>query len=409
LTGVIFDRAENPVLDMDADVSTRISDRPGSAGQVRQRVLQCPVEGVPPAQRRRLLVPGQEPVGELPRPRHLLRIGQALGDLLGHLVGHARLVEVAQVAQQGHVAHRRRQRRPQLRLVDLRPGQRQRLLPRHAGRLEYGRVEQVVVLPAVGVLPQLRVEMNQRQRRRDVAAAVAAVECVLEQRALPWRLGARVDQVDDVGEAEAVRVGVVLQQRVLAVEPHHRVGDAALDRLRDGPAVLAGPVGEQLARLVGALQDGVDHLAVESVGGVGPLERVVRELQPGVYRLRGADQRRRAHVGLGAQPPQEPQCPVRIGHGDLRDELLVARVPLAGLLVEGVLADHVGHRQQEQFALGIAGVAGRAFVGAARRRRLGDDRPRGADASVVPDVELRHEDGLLSEVGGREEPVMRRE
>src|SRR5690606_788209 len=67
-----------------------------------------------------------------------------------------------------------------------------------------------------------------------------------------------------------------------------------------------------------------------------------------------------------------------------------AVVPLAGALVEGALADHVRHGQQEELTLGVAHVPGRALVGAAGRGRLGDD---GAEcrSTYVRAVEFRHD------------------
>lgn len=76
------------------------------------------------------------------------------------------------------------------------------------------------------------------------------------------------------------------------------------------------------------------------------------------------------------------------------DEVAEAGVAVAGFLVEGVLADHVRDREQEQLALGVTRLAGRALVGAAGRLRLGADQAGGGRADAAA-VELRPEQGLL--------------
>jgi hypothetical protein len=233
---------------------------------------------------------------------------------------------------------------------------------------------------------------EQRRQRGFAAAAVAPVEGMAEQLALPRlvRRRARVDEVDHVAEAEAPGRGVVLQQGPLGVEPPDGVRDAALDRLGQRAAVDGRPVGEGLARLVGTLQDARDEL---------PVAAVEAGVEPCPHGLQGGDDRGGAHAGRLAEPRQEPGRPLDVVDGDPADEVAEACVAVARVLVEGVLADHVRDGEQEQLALGVAGVAGRALVGAARRRRFAADRAGHGPADGAA-IELRHGRGSLPRNGG---------
>jgi hypothetical protein len=86
-----------------------------------------------------------------------------------------------------------------------------------------------------------------------------------------------VRQVDDVAEPEALATGVVTQQGELGVQATGRVGDAALDRLRNRPTVPLHPVRQRLAGLVGPLQRGCHDLpGTRQAGrdhGLGRLQR----------------------------------------------------------------------------------------------------------------------------------------
>jgi hypothetical protein len=67
-------------------------------------------------------------------------------------------------------------------------------------------------------------------------------------------------------------------------------------------------------------------------------------------------------ASVRSQPRNRSRPLAVLVHRDLPDELFVPGVALAGLLVEGLLADHVGDREQEQLGLGVPGVPGRALV-----------------------------------------------
>jgi len=138
-------------------------------------------------------------------------------------------------------------------------------------------------------------------------------------------------------------------------------------------------------------QGGVDQLPVVPVQAGG---------QSGVDGFGGGDQRRRSHVRPGAQPANEAGQPLRVAHGDLPHQVGVAVVAAGGVLVEGVLADEVGHRQQEQLAFGVAGVRGGTFVGAGGGDLFGAQRAVAVEPSPVDDVELRHGWAFASRVRG---------
>jgi hypothetical protein len=217
----------------------------------------------------------------------------------------------------------------------------------------------------------VRAGVQHLQARRDrLLALVAAVDGVLEQVALPRRFGGGVDELDDVAEAIALAVGVILQQRALGVQVAEGVLDAALDRLGQVPAVPGCPVGQQLAGLVGTLQHGGDDAPVPAPGNLGvrggfavPSRRVVAlvGVKARLDELGRADDRRGPHVAVATQPREEVGGPLGVLDGELPDELGVAVVAVTAALVEGVLADHVGDCEQEQLGLGVAEVAGRAL------------------------------------------------
>ncbi len=204
-------------------------------------------------------------------------------------------------------------------------------------------------------------------------------------------------QLDHVAEAVALARGVVLEQRAGVVEQADGVRDTALERLGQGPAVARGPVREQLAGLVGAPQHRRDDLP-----GVPGGARV----EPRAGELGGADQRGGAHVRAVAQPAQQPEGPLRLGDGEFAHQRGVAVVAVAAALVEGVLADHVGHGEQEQLGLGVPDVAGAAVVVAGELPGRGHRRTR--TRLGLADVEPGHATaplGLLVSVGGRHAAV----
>ncbi|WP_239152086.1 hypothetical protein [Virgisporangium aurantiacum] len=207
---------------------------------------------------------------------------------------------------------------------------------------------------------------------------------MLEQVTLPRLVGrrGRVHEVDDVTEPEPARGGVVLEQAALVVQPGNGIGDAALDRLRHGPAVGGRPVRQRLAGLVGPLQHRRHQL---------PPARQARAEQR-VRRVERADERRRPHVRARAQPTEEARGPVGIGDGHGLDEAAEPPVAVGRLLVERVLADDVGDGEQEQLALRVVRVSRAALVGDAGRGRLGDDR---AARPRLHAVELAHVRPLL--------------
>ncbi len=322
---------------------------------MRERGLQR----VTPAQRRRVPVRGQVAERELPGAVHLALVGDPLRDRLRDLVRDPGLVEVAQVADQRHRAHGGDDRLPD--------GRVQRA-PQPAGQRLPGQTRLGEPLrtargghrcPSLGDRQREQLAVGAQQqvggRRRGVLGVVAAVQCVLEQLALPrlGRIGRRVGQLQHVAEAVALGRGVVLEQRPAVVEAPGGVGDAALDRLRQVAAVAGRPVREQLARLVRALEDGGDHLAGEA-GRLG--------VQPGPGELGGADQGCGPQPGAVAQPAEQAERPLGIGHGELADQRGVPVVAVAALLVEGVMADHVGHREQKEFGLVVAQETGAALV-----------------------------------------------
>jgi hypothetical protein len=149
-----------------------------------------------------------------------------------------------------------------------------------------------------------------RFRQQGAVRVVAAVERVPEQVALPRLVGVRccVDEVEDVAEPVALGGGVVLEERLAVVQPLDGVGDAALHRLRELPAVLAGPVAEHLPRLVGTLEDGGDDAAVpafseRAVRGCG---RVPGGFQSCVRELGGADEGRGRMLPSPRSQPSRP-------------------------------------------------------------------------------------------------------
>lgn len=233
-----------------------------------------------------------------------------------------------------------------------------------------------------------RISRSRARRVRSRSGISPALPCrmvegVPEQVALP-RLpggGRRVREVEDVTEPVALGVGVVLEERALVVEPLDGVGDAALHRLRQAPAVPRGPVAEQLARLVGALEDAVDGLT-----GVAGRARV----DAGLDELGGADERGGPHVPLAAQPAEQARGPHGVLDGELPYEGAVAVVAVVRRLVEGVRGDEVRDGEQEQFAARVAQVSGRALVRARPLARHGGDR-RPAHRAGAAGVEACHE------------------
>lgn len=195
------------------------------------------------------------------------------------------------------------------------------------------------------------------------------VQRVLEQLALPRlvRVRRRVHQVQDVAEAIALGRGVVLQQRLAAVETSYGVGDTALDGLRDGAAVTRGPVREQFSGLVRAPEDGVDDLSVRgAVGGTG--------IEAGLHILGGAHDGGRTEVALASQPAEEACRPGRVGDGEFAHEGREAVVAVVAGLVKGLLGNEVGHGKQEKLGARVALATSAALVRTEHSARGGDSR-----------------------------------
>ena len=142
------------------------------------------------------------------------------------------------------------------------------------------------------------------------------------------------------------------------VEPPHGVGDAALDGLGDVPAVTS-PVQypEQFAGLVRPLQDTVHDLPVR-----GP---PVAPAASRAWTYSAAPTS--AAVRRLPSPRSQPSRPaVQAGSLTASSRTSVGEAVVAGRagLVEGLLGDEVGHRQQEELGAGVPLVAAAALVGA---------------------------------------------
>ncbi len=222
----------------------------------------------------------------------------------------------------------------------------------------------------------------------------------------------RAHGVDDVAEPVAVRSRVVLEHRVLAVQrlparlvSYDRVGDAALDRDGDRAAVPRAVVGDHLAGLVGALQyrthDGTRGELTSLRSGthrddVGSLRAL-----HSAHILDCANDRRRADVGVRAEPLQESCEPRRIGHGDFVHERAEPVGSVVRRLIERLLSEEPASAEHEQLSSRVALEAGSTFVGAeiALTGTRHGRRGRGARACAV---EFRHICPLF--VGGRTTP-----
>ena len=249
-------------------------------------------------------------------------------------------------------SHRRSLRQPGT-------AQRQRVLPGHAGRAERSAVEQDrrVLAPPSARSAALAATIVSDSATRGSARSCRRSSANVNRSPCRGAGRGRVGQVEHVAEPERVARGVVLEQVALRVQPRGRVGDTPLHRLRHGPAVARRPVGEQLTRLVGTLQHVGDDPAVLA----GAVHQAGGQAGPDVFG--GADQRRGAQVRATAQPAQEPRGPLRVRDGGGADQLAVALVAVAGRLVERLLADHVGHRQQEQLRHQVPRIARPTLVG----------------------------------------------
>lgn len=252
----------------------------------------------------------QEPQRQLPRAGDLVGIGEPVRDRCGHGVVNACLVEVAQVAQQRHVAHDADEPLPHLRVQ--RPAEPARhRLPGHAG---LGQAVQPVVRQhdCAALLgrdgEQGLAGPQQRQRPRCTAVpTVPATDRVGEEFPLPRRDRRGVRQFQHVTETDRRRRGVELGQRPLGVQRTDRVTDAALDRLRQGPAVSGQPVRDQLTRLVRTPQVSGNQCAFAAV---------LAGSKAGGDTLGGQDDRSRAQVRLVAYPADKPYQPADVVDSD---------------------------------------------------------------------------------------------
>lgn len=126
------------------------------------------------------------------------------------------------------------------------------------------------------------------------------------------------------------------------------------------------PVAEHLGRLVGALQGAVDHRATTGTAGGDVLGSKHDRRRPHQHRL--AQILRQTDLARVDVAGDERR--VGLGHGV--DEVDEAGVAIGGALVEGVLADHVRGREQEQLRLRVTQVGVAGLVGPG-------EPPRGAD------------------------------
>jgi hypothetical protein len=167
--------------------------------------------------------------------------------------------------------------------------------------------------------------------------------------------GAGVAEFEDVAHADAAAGAVVLEGRVLVVEPDRPVPDAALDRHRDLAAVAGQPVAQGFGGFIRALEGRRDDVA-----GVGATSS-------GVFH--GSHDRSGAHVGGAAQPRDQPLHPDGVLGGDLGHEAGEAVVAALGVFVVGGLGHHVGDGEGVQGRLGVLLEALAAFVGGGRACR----------------------------------------
>ena len=224
---------------------------PGQRGHRRQRGLQRLLEHPAPPQRRRRAIGREEAQRQLPRPRDLVGVRDPRRDRRRDVVRDPGLVEVAQVRQQGRVAHRRNERLPRLGVQRALQPARHRL-PRHRRRREHRRRVAVRTGDHGAPLGHRQPEQpgpggQQRERLgHRHTPAVPPVDGVHEERALAGVPRRRVHELEHVGEPEPAGLAVVRREGPLPVERRRRVRDAALDRLRQAPSVASDPVGEEL-------------------------------------------------------------------------------------------------------------------------------------------------------------------
>ena len=202
-TRAIVERPDT-VACMEPDVSMTTSV-PSSAGMLRDGSSRVRPEGPLPVVRRRVLVGRPHLVREQPGPGHLGRVGD-LGDHRSDgLVADAGLVEVAQVADEGHDPHRRDDGLPRLGV--------------HASRQPAGSRSHEVPASARAAGPRRR--SNSRRTSAGTAARSAAAASTGNMPASAtasswWRRSSRyrnradwrssrrcrVGELDDVGHAQ---------------------------------------------------------------------------------------------------------------------------------------------------------------------------------------------------------------
>ena len=280
----------------------------------------------------------------------------------------AGLVEVAQVADERHHAHRRDDRLPRLGVHAARQPARQPL-PREAGLGQRGRTAVAQHRPTLvhrdGVERGGGRQHRQQRRVGDGVVVVATVEQPAEQRRLAVVAGRRVGQLDDVGHADLARQAVVAQRGPLVVEAADGVGDAALDRHRDVAAV-ASSASSRAARP--ARRRAAGRRATTDRPPAPPAATYSAAITTAAERMQHRLPQVLGQADLaGSTISAGDERRVRRGH--LVDEVDEAGVAVGGALVEGVLADHVGGGQQEQLRLGVAQRRRR------RPRRCGCARP----------------------------------
>ena len=381
-------------------------ERAVECGHVRNRVIERAAERALPVVRRSMLVRSPHLVREHPRLGDLGGVGDRLDHRLDRRLADAGLVEVAEVAQQRHRAHRRDHRLPRLRVHAARQPARQSL-PRDACNRERGRA----ALPeqCASFVDRRRVERRRccqhRQHRRigDRVVVMPAVQEVLEQRRLRRVARRRVHELDHVRHANLTRDAVVAERGPLGVEPTHRVGHPALDRHRHVAAVRGQPVTDHLRGLVGPLQGARDHRPTTGTtrGDVlrGHDDRGRTHQQRLTEVLHQADRARR-DVAAGEER--------RVRRRHLVDEVDEPGITLGGVLVERVLADHVRRGEEEELGRGIALVPHAALVGERAPPARADRRGR-VDAARLPlgAGELGHVVAPRGVVGFRRERPVR--
>ncbi len=362
---------------------------PSSCGDVRDGQVEGATQGALPGVRRRVRVGRPDLVREQARLGHLVGVGDLGDHRVDRGVIDAGLVEVAQVADERHHTHRRDHPLPRLCVHAPRQPAREPL-PRDAGLGERGRT--ALAQQRAPLVDRYRVERRRRRQHRqhvrvgDRVVVVTTVEEVLEQRRLDRGAWRRVRELEHVGHPDLTAQAVVAQRGALRVEAARGVGDTALHRHRDLATVGRQPVAEHLCRLVGALECTRDGRATTRATRGDVLRRHHERGRPHQHRLAQVlHEPDLARVDVGTRDER------RIRGRDLANELDEARVAIRGTLVERVLADHVGHREQEEIRLGVARVPDAALV-RQHARVLGADRrvQVGAEPPAVGARELGH-------------------